>query len=80
MANENDIDPGTDYLKRVVIKMRKDKSIFIKIDPPDGLDVVTAPDIKRIYLHLISKFNGYAGEAKRTNARKAKEQEIQLIK
>lgn len=61
-------DPGSDYEKRIVIKQRKDRTVFVKLDTSPTADAINPVELNLFMRHLQAAFRGYAGEAYRRNA------------
>jgi hypothetical protein len=76
-------DPGSDFIKRIVIKLRKDRTIFVKLDTAPGIDTINLVELNTFMRHLHVAFRGYLGEMYRRNAAKERERlaskEVQSI-
>lgn len=79
ITHETGEDPGSEFLKRIVIKVRKDKTIFIKFDTSNGGDQINPVEYNRFKREMDIAFRSYLGKASRFNAQKQREETLRRM-
>src|SRR5437762_7382436 len=79
ITHESGEDPGSDFLKRIVLKLRKDGKLFIKFDTSNGGEQLNPVEYNRFKKILDIEFRTYLGKASRFNAQKQREETMRRM-